>query len=341
MRIGLFSLCKGRSGESTLAEISSLIQHAEAIGFSEAWLAGTSFVSDNTGPIFPSAFSTLFNCTSHIRLGAASLFLPSYKPGTVIEEVALLDRLSGGRFDMAVTTNLEPADGDKGIIGQAWDNRGFFRGAFPSQCRHAQARTRSLEALTFIRHVLTEEIADLSGRFFWTEGPAIAQRSHEPSIWTGIGSNEFNSLKIASALGCGLMMEPVTPSQRLPEIARFVRNLTLSPTTNLLLIRYFYIGRTHDQAIEEAAHFLAPAFERTHSTPGRRHPSHLWFELGQLIADQLIGTIEDVRAKVLDIERRGGPVCLLLVPVSPVIGKTKDDISLFAREILPDLAAAG
>lgn len=340
MRIGLFSLCKGRSGDSTLAEISSLIQHAEAIGFSEAWLAGTSFVSDKTPPFFPSAFSPLINCTSHIRLGAASLFLPSYRPGAVIEEVALLDQTSGGRFDMAVTTNLEAADGDKGIIGQAWDDRSFFRGAFPSQCRHAQARARSLEALTFIRHVLTEEKVYLSGRFFWTEGTAIAQRSRQPFIWTGIGSNEFNSLKIASTLGCGLMMEPAAPSQRLPEIAQFVRNVTLNPATNISMVRYFHIGRTHDQAIEEAAHFLAPAFERTHSRPGRRHRSHLWFELGQLIADQLIGTIEEVRAKVLDIERRGGPVCLLLVPVSPVLGKTKDDISLFAREILPDLAAA-
>jgi hypothetical protein len=77
---------------------------------------------------------------------------------------------------------------------------------------------------------------------------------------------------------------------------------------------------------EETARLLAPAFEKAYSKPGYR-TSDLWFALGQLIGQQLIGTIDEVCTKVLDIERRGRPTCLLLAPVSPVFGEGKDDIA--------------
>ena len=117
MHLGLFMECDYRTGvteDQALAEAFDLVRTAEDGGLDAVWLAERHFASkeallrSGSGAVpsiasAPLLLASAFAArTSRLRLGIAVSVLPLSHPVRLAEEIATLDHISGGRFDLGV-----------------------------------------------------------------------------------------------------------------------------------------------------------------------------------------------------------------------------------------------
>ena len=101
MNFGLFCLMTQRDSSQTIAQIYDenlqLVKLAEDIGFEIAWFAEHHFSNYSMCPSPHIMAGYLAGQTKRIKLGAAILVLPLYQPVRMLEEIGMVDILSGGR----------------------------------------------------------------------------------------------------------------------------------------------------------------------------------------------------------------------------------------------------
>lgn len=101
MNFGLFCLMTQRDPSQTIAQLYEenlqLVKLAEDIGFEIAWLAEHHFSNYSMCPSPHIMAGYLAGQTKRIKLGAAILVLPLYQPVRMLEEIGMVDILSGGR----------------------------------------------------------------------------------------------------------------------------------------------------------------------------------------------------------------------------------------------------
>ncbi len=92
--------------EDTVAEQS---RDAEALGYQSFWLPESHFLERGAVPAPLLSLAAAAAVTERIVLGTVSLLLPIRDPVLVAEEVAVLDRLSGGRFILGLGRGFRPS----------------------------------------------------------------------------------------------------------------------------------------------------------------------------------------------------------------------------------------
>jgi alkanesulfonate monooxygenase SsuD/methylene tetrahydromethanopterin reductase-like flavin-dependent oxidoreductase (luciferase family) len=108
MTVGLFNLATWRDGsgpvEDIIGGVVEQVEMADSLGFDIAWFAEHHF---SNLCVCPSPLLIAAHCagrTKKIRLGTAVLVLPFYNPMRLIDEIAYVDILSGGRLILGVGT---------------------------------------------------------------------------------------------------------------------------------------------------------------------------------------------------------------------------------------------
>lgn len=124
----------------------------------------------------PSVFlSAVAQRTQHLRFGPLVYALPLYHPLRLIEEICMLDQMSGGRLDI-----------------------GFGRGSSPIELQiygkdPADAQRVYQEGLELVMQGLTHKTLDFSGEFFSFANVPLEleplQKPHPP-VWYGVHSPE-------------------------------------------------------------------------------------------------------------------------------------------------------
>lgn len=118
-------------------------------------------------------FAAVSQRTTRLRFGPLVYLLPIYEPLRLVEEVAMLDALSNGRFQLGVGRGVSPIE-----LG--------FHGL-----DMAEQRERFDETLAVLREGLSSEVLDFKGRFYSYDRVPMAlrpvQRPHPP-LWYGAGS---------------------------------------------------------------------------------------------------------------------------------------------------------
>jgi len=98
------------SGTKGLAsELATQGKIAEEMGFHSFWLPENHFGDQRSLPAPLMLLSAVAATTSRIKLGSTSYLLPIRNPILAAEEVAVLDRLSGGRVILGVGRGVQPA----------------------------------------------------------------------------------------------------------------------------------------------------------------------------------------------------------------------------------------
>jgi alkanesulfonate monooxygenase SsuD/methylene tetrahydromethanopterin reductase-like flavin-dependent oxidoreductase (luciferase family) len=92
----------GQSASEALARGVASAETAEAAGFDDVWVTEHHFVPFGVTPSALTMAGYLLGRTSRVRVGTAVTVLPLHSPVHVAEQAALLDHLSGGRFDLGV-----------------------------------------------------------------------------------------------------------------------------------------------------------------------------------------------------------------------------------------------
>jgi alkanesulfonate monooxygenase SsuD/methylene tetrahydromethanopterin reductase-like flavin-dependent oxidoreductase (luciferase family) len=185
--------------------------------------------------------------TRRLRFGPMIYAAPLYHPLRLLEEICMLDQLSGGRLEM-----------------------GFGRGAVPAEIRFfgidpAEAEGRYREAVNYILGAMLEgrvpASADTHGMALTLPIPPF-QKPHPP-LWYGVHSPD--SAERAARAGMNVIsLDPVLPTQacfeRYGNVRRSLKSLGAAP--RLGLGRFVVIARDG----REAAASAARAYRRWHDS---------------------------------------------------------------------------
>ena len=173
------------------ARVTAEIQAADRLGYDTAWVAEHHF--SNQYGIMPDVFTYLGYLaakTSRIRLGTAVVTVPLYEPVRVVENLAFVDILSGGRVMLGLGSGYRP-----------YEFAGFGREFAARHDRQEEALALILELLHAAHHA--------SGSFFhatiageYEVFPVSVQQPHPPLFAAGTD----RSIGYAARHGFGLML---------------------------------------------------------------------------------------------------------------------------------------
>jgi len=177
--------------------------------------------------------------TSRLRFGPLVYTLPLYEPLRLIEEIGMLDQMSGGRLEVGV---------GRGIVA--------FETAFFG-LTHLDTPPRFEEALEILTAGLAAERLTYEGKF-WTyrnvpmEIPP-AQRPHPP-LWYGVGRPDHGAWTAAR----GMNIVANAEAENIRPIFEAYREAGGPADAKLGFARHLVIAEDGD----EAERLAAPAFER-------------------------------------------------------------------------------
>ncbi|MBV9825197.1 MAG: LLM class flavin-dependent oxidoreductase [Alphaproteobacteria bacterium] len=285
----------------------------------------------------PSVFlSAVAQRTRQLKFGPMVYLLPLYHPLRLLDEICMLDQMSGGRFLYGVGRGISPIE--VGFFGVD-----FARGA-------AQFR----EAFEVIRRGMTEDRLTFHGEFYDFDNVPVPMKPVQqpyPSLWYGIGRPE--SIRWAAEQGANIVARRPIPAVRQitdryraewRDLGRAEAELPLMGVN-----RHIVVAETEAEA-RDIARRAYPAW--------RRHMGLLWHEYGVTFpleaslppdfatvlehGDAVAGTPAQVRDFIArEIAETGVTyyVCdFVFGTITP--DEAQRSIDLFAREVMPAFATA-
>jgi natural product biosynthesis luciferase-like monooxygenase protein len=186
--------------------ILQLLTDSERLGFDIAWCNEHHFHAyGGMIPAPPVLLSAVAARTSRIRLGTSVALLPLHHPLEQAESYAMLDQLSGGRFELGI-------------------GRGFIRHDYETyDVPWEEGQDRLLEALEVMEKAWQHRPFSHHGRFFHYDDvsvwPAPAQSPHPP-VW---GSASFSPASFAWFGSHGYDLLTVIYIKRLAELTECLR----------------------------------------------------------------------------------------------------------------------
>ena len=260
MRFGVFDhidesgLAVGRQFEERLA----LIESYERAGFHAYHLAEHHNTPLGHAPS-PSVFlAAATQRTTTLRLGPLVYCLPLYHPLRLVDEVCMLDQLSGGRLQLGVGAGVSPVE--VGFLGVDWDSR----------------RERFEEAFEILIAGLSSEELTHHGAYHDFDAVpmnmAPVQRPHPP-LWFGISRPERaawaaeHEVNVVALLPAS-MVRPITDRYReeWDALGRAADDIPFMGVSRLVVV-----AESEDQAMATARRAYRPWFTNL---------NHLWRKYG-------------------------------------------------------------
>jgi alkanesulfonate monooxygenase SsuD/methylene tetrahydromethanopterin reductase-like flavin-dependent oxidoreductase (luciferase family) len=323
------------------ARVTAEIQAADALGYDTAWVAEHHF--SNQYGIMPDVFTYLGYLaarTSRIRLGTAVVTLPLYEPVRVVENMAFVDILSGGRVTIGLGSGYRP-----------YEFEGFGRD-FEAR------RDVQEEAIELILQLVHKRRAKHKGTYFTSsiDGdyeifPVSAQQPHPP-LFMAAGTDR--SMAYAARHGFGLMLSTLPSADTLArQIGFYRRHLKEAPAPlnqnpafgKVDIARWVYVAESDAQAkadteagiVKHIAHFMSGATSGYLGNVSEKDRVDT-LNYDDLNANTLLhGAPETVVRKLRHFEQKTGMTSLLL-HYPPYYGhdKAMKSLRLFAEKVMPE-----
>lgn len=283
----------------------------------------------------PSVFlAAVAQRTKRIRLGPLVYILPSYNPLRLVEEICMLDGLSGGRFEIGIGRGASP-------------HEVRFMGVEP-----ADALDTYREVFEIVMQGLTKGRLDHRGKNFSYDGVPVAMRPVQlphPPVWYVAGSAEsaiWPAREAYNVIASG-------PLERVKSVAaaykdEYRRSGHAGEKPLIGLNRFVFVGETDEAARVIAGRawqvFVKSFWRLWRDFGGAPLNMNLPDSIEPVIAagGALVGSVETVRTRLAaQIEATG----VTYFEGSFVFGdmsydEARSSIELFAREIMPTLADA-
>src|ERR1700680_1178316 len=140
---------EGRQASDRLySEILDQIAWGESHGFDDVWLSEHHFIEDGYLPSILPVAAAIAARTKRIRIASGVLLMPFHNPARLAEDIAVVDVISGGRFEFGV-----------GVGFKVEEFEGF-------NVPFSERGGRTNEALAIIRQLLDGETLAFKGKFF-------------------------------------------------------------------------------------------------------------------------------------------------------------------------------
>jgi alkanesulfonate monooxygenase SsuD/methylene tetrahydromethanopterin reductase-like flavin-dependent oxidoreductase (luciferase family) len=322
------------------ARVTAEIEAADALGYDTAWVAEHHF--SNEYGIMPDVFTYmgyLAARTRRIRLGTAVVTLPLYEPVRVVENMAFVDILSGGRVTLGLGSGYRPYEFEG--FGRDFDAR----------------RDVQEEAIEVILRLVHERRVTHRGRHFRAEiggdcevFPVSVQQPHPP-LFMAAGTER--SMAYAARHGFGLMLSTLPSAETLARQIAFYRGhlkeapvpLDRNPAFGKVdLARWVYVAASDAEArrdteagiVRHISHFMGPATAGYLGAVSEKSRADT-LNYDDLNATTLLhGSPATVTAKLRALAEKTGMTSLLL-HYPPYYGheKAMRSLRLFAEEVMP------
>ena len=281
----------------------------------------------------PSVFlAAVAQRTKRLRFGPMIYALPLYHPLRLLEEICMIDQMSGGRFDM-----------------------GFGRGASPIElsifgCNPADAENIYVEALEIIIKGLTERPLTYKGRFFTLDKVPVALEPYQkpyPPIWYGVHSPDSAARAARQGLNI-ISLDDAALTRTFTDRYRAVRAAEGGKGADPLIgIGRFVVVAETDEAAMKIARRAYPMWHdsfnylfRVHGTTPRHQRAP---DYDGLIADGMgiAGSPATVTAWLRDDLARADANYMVgqFVFGDMTLDETMRSVSLFVDEVMPALRA--
>jgi probable F420-dependent oxidoreductase len=254
--------------------------------------------------------------TERIRLATCILVLSFRHPAAMAKQVATLDQLSGGRVVLGVGIGAYREEYEA-----CWPGVELHRG------QHAQEALEALEAL------FTERRASYSGRWVRFEDVESYPKPLQQPLPVLSGGNAPGSRRRAALLGHGWLPACLTAEELADGVAEIHRTAAehgreLPADFEVAPQFAVSIGRTEAEALER--------FERSQVCAHMRSLSKTTLKGRdeRFSARNLIGTPEQIRARVHELAAAGVNTCSGLLFATNTVEETLEQMKLFAEEVV-------
>lgn len=313
-----------------------LVEAAEAAGFYSYHLAehhGTTLGMAPSPALFLAAAAQR---TKTIRLGPMAYLLPLYHPLRLIEEVCMLDHLSGGRLDLGIARGVSPYEVS-------------HYGVDPNQTREMFR-----EALSVFIEGCTHERLSHEGRYYRYQDVPMELRPLQkpyPPLWyptANIDSIPFAAEYGLHTMGNGSAEQQAAFVERYHQVWQEQRDgphRLNSPVVSpwIGLNRHVFIADTDEEA-EAIARPAYAVFYANYSKLWREHnttPSARGdFDAACREGTAFVGSPDRVREQVMEMLTTSG--CNYFAPAfawgSLTLGQSLRSLRLFAEHVMPAFA---
>src|SRR5712672_1838951 len=159
-----------QASDRLYSEILDQIAWGESHGFDDVWLSEHHFIEDGYLPSILPVAAAIAARTKSIRIASGVLLMPFHNPVRLAEDIAVVDVISGGRFELGVGVGFKHEEFEG--FGVPFKERG----------------PRTNQSLEIIRRLLSGETVTYKSDFFNFKNikvtPEPIQKPHPP-IWLG------------------------------------------------------------------------------------------------------------------------------------------------------------
>jgi alkanesulfonate monooxygenase SsuD/methylene tetrahydromethanopterin reductase-like flavin-dependent oxidoreductase (luciferase family) len=337
VKVGVFLLAgrfPGRPEAEALGAALDAGVAADAAGFDDVWVAEHHFISYGVCPSAIAFAAHLLGRTARVRVGTAVCMLANRHPVAVAEETALLDHLSGGRFELGVGR------------GGPWVDLEVF-GTGLARYEHGFA-----ESLDLLLAWLDRERVAADGEFFrFREVPVVPRPATRPRPPVTVACTSRATVELAARRGLPMLLgmhvgddDKAATVQRYAAVAAAHGHDPDRVEHAAAAVCYVADSRAEAQARLRAAmpgwlrQGLAGYVPIAPGPPARRDPRAY---VEHLLAIHPVGTPDQcVGRLVQSAERTGIRRVLLMVEGAGDRRRTLDNVNRLGAEVLPHLARA-
>lgn len=326
MKFGVFDHIdrSGSALEAQYADRLRLVEAYDAAGFDSYHVAehhGTPLGMAPSPGIF---LASVAQRTQRIRFGPLVYILPLYHPLRLAEEIAMLDRLSGGRLNVGVGRGISPIEST-------------LYGNDP-----AEGPARFDEVLAILRLAFASDRLTYAGRYYCFEDVPIVMRplQQPPPLWYGVFTPE--SAQRAAERGFNAITHSVEDARGIGEAFRAAALRAGNADLQFGLGRMIVVAETDGEALAiarrafphwyESFHYLyhahgrSPVFGERPGFEGMRAKGHVLAGSPATVTNLLGDQIADSGADLHLGQFAFGDMTL---------GECLRSVDLFAREVMP------
>ena len=315
-RLGYLCLSENPSAEAGRALVRQfvLVREADRMGYDDIWFGEQHFDTAWPQGAIMALLGHLAAASSKARIGAMVLMPALREAVSLAEEVATLDLLSKGRFELGVASGA--------AFAATLQSRGFAAD---------QARLQ-------MRAVLDQVAATLSGQPVPGTVPPVAlvPAPAQTAVPMWMAADDEQSLRYAAARGWGLMAAATHSRERVARAVRLYTEASGGRTPALVLARFACSADTAD----EARAIAAPYFDALRARAavlgwGSDRTRSIAQDVEALMAESLIGRHADVAQQFRALAADYGATRVAIVPTTGQFDAHKHILAAFVDEVRP------
>lgn len=245
----------GVTPQQVYAEALDQIQRADELGIYQVWLTEHHFMDDAYCPSPMIAAAAIAGRTKKIRIGQGVVLLPFYgHPLKLAEDAAVLDVLSGGRFELGIGRGYRPHE----FTGFGMDRK--------------QRVSMTNEGIEIIRKAWTGERFSFSGKHYQVNEARLTPTPVQKPmpLWSGAGTPAARR-KVAQR-GQPLLVSLITNLEETKaefgDYTQALRDFGRDPGQfPRALIREFYVAEDGKRAWDEVKPHFLHVYRKVYSPP--------------------------------------------------------------------------